>query len=118
MWEELKPENFFHVLIDLKKLIEQAPSRLNKVSSLLANNDLKLNLEVLDEKQLTQGLQKVANRITLGLILASLIIGAAMLMQVPTSFTIFGYPGLAIILFLLAALGGVILMFNIIFKDR
>ena len=118
MWEELKPENFFHVLIDLKKLIEQAPRRLNKVSGLLANNDLKLNLEVLDEEQLTQGLQKVANRITLGLILASLIIGAAMLMQVPTSFTIFGYPGLAIILFLLAALGGVILMFNIIFKDR
>ena len=33
-------------------------------------------------------------------------IGAALLMRVPTSFQIFGYPGLAIICFLAAAGGG------------
>jgi hypothetical protein len=43
--------------------------------------------------------QKVANRTTLGLPLAALIIGAAMLVRVETSFRIMGYPGLAIISF-------------------
>ena len=61
---------------------------------------------------------KVANRITIGLLLAALIIGAAMLMQVETTFRIFGYPGLAMIFFLLAGAGGVVLIWTILFRDR
>lgn len=118
MYDELKPENFFSMLLELKKLVEFMPSRLNKITENFANNDLQLKIDTLDEKELTHGFQKVANRITLGLILAAMIVGAAMLMQVPTEFKIFGYPGLAIILFLLAAFGGVSLMFTIIFKDK
>ena len=55
---------------------------------------------------------------TVGLIVAALIVGAAMLMQVETTFRIWGYPGLAIILFLGAAAGGVILLINILFYDK
>jgi hypothetical protein len=65
-----------------------------------------------------EGLQKVANRITLGLVVAALIVGAAMLMRVETSFRIFGYPGLAMIFFLRAAAAGLILAFNILFYDE
>jgi hypothetical protein len=65
-----------------------------------------------------EGLQKIANRITLGLVLAALIIGAAMLMSVPTSFRIMGYPGLAILFFLAAAGGGIMLVLNILFYDE
>jgi ubiquinone biosynthesis protein len=54
----------------------------------------------------------------MGLVLASLIIGAALLMRVETSFRIFGYPGLAIICFLAATAGGVMLVVNIIFYDE
>jgi ubiquinone biosynthesis protein len=70
-----------------------------------------------DEARLMEGLQKVANRITLGLVLAALIVGAALLMDVPTSFQLFGYPGIAILLFLGAAIGGVVLVFNILLSD-
>ena len=41
-----------------------------------------------------------------------------MLMQVETSFRILGYPGLAIIFFLLAAGGGIALMLSILLKDE
>jgi ubiquinone biosynthesis protein len=41
-----------------------------------------------------------------------------MLMQVPTAFTLFGYPGLAILLFLAAAAGGVWLAIDILLHDR
>jgi hypothetical protein len=64
------------------------------------------------------GLQKVANRITMGLVVAALIVGAAMLMRVETSFRIFGYPGLAMILFMLAALAGLGLALTILFYDK
>ena len=61
---------------------------------------------MIDEGAVIEGLQKVANRITLGLILAALIVGAAMIMRVETSFRLFGYPGLAMILFIMAGTGG------------
>jgi hypothetical protein len=64
-----------------------------------------------------EGIQKIANRITLGVILASLIIGAALIMRVETSFRIFGYPGLAVIFFLIAAIGAIALALNIVFTD-
>jgi hypothetical protein len=62
-------------------------------------------------------LQKVANRITVGLVLAALIVGASMLMKVETSFTILGYPGLAMLFFVAAATGGLVLVFNTLLSD-
>jgi hypothetical protein len=65
-----------------------------------------------------EGFQKVANRITTGLILAALIIGAALLMQVRTSFQVLGYPGFAMLCFLAAAGGGFWLVLSIAFTDK
>jgi hypothetical protein len=69
------------------------------------------------EKVLVEGFQKIANRITPGLILAALIVGAAMLMRVETSFRILGYPGLAMLCFIAAASGGLTLVWNIVRSD-
>lgn len=118
MIKELAPEELFSVLLESKNLVENLPSRLNKISENLANNEFKVVVDAIDEKRFTDGFQKVANRITLGLIIASMIIGAAMLMSIPTSFTILGYPGLAIVFFLLAAFGGLYLSYTILFKDE
>ncbi|WP_010228271.1 ABC1 kinase family protein [Gillisia marina] len=118
MYKELKPENLFSVALETKKLAEHLPERLNKISENLANNEFKIKVDAIDQQRFTDGFQKVANRITLGLIIAAMIVGAAMLMRVPSSFTIFGYPGLAIIFFMIAALGGLFLSYIIIFKDE
>jgi hypothetical protein len=72
----------------------------------------------IDERTLVEGFQKVANRIAMGLVLAALIVGAAVLMQVETEFTVLGYPGLAILCFLGAAAGGVALVVSILLHDR
>lgn len=118
MYKELKPENLFSVALQTKKLTENLPERLNKISESLANNEFKIKIDAIDEKRVTEGFQKVANRITLGLIIASMILGASMLMSVPSAFTLLGYPGLAIIFFFLAAIGGIALCYVIIFKDE
>jgi ABC-type polysaccharide/polyol phosphate export permease len=79
---------------------------------------MKIEVDAIDEKTLIVGFQKVANRITTGLIIAALIVGAALLMRVETTFRIWGYPGLAILLFLGAAGAGVVLLINILFHDE
>ena len=84
---------------------------------LAASNQLTVGVDAIEEKVLIEGFQKIANRITLGLILASLIVGAAMLMRVETSFRIFGYPGLAMLCFMAAAGGGLMLVWSILRSD-
>jgi len=116
--QSLSPGNLFNALLETKGLFEKLPNRVSKLLETVANNSLSIKVDAIDEVKLMEGLQKVANRITLGLILASLIIGAALLMRVETSFKICGYPGLAIICFLAAAAGGVMLVVNIIFYDE
>lgn len=102
---------------EMKDFLERLPSRVNRILDRIADNNLEIRVDAIDEQGLMEGFQKVANRITLGLVLAALIVGAAMLMNVPTHFRLFGYPGLAIILFLAAAAGGFALVVVILFSD-
>jgi predicted unusual protein kinase regulating ubiquinone biosynthesis (AarF/ABC1/UbiB family) len=118
MTRSLSPASILSSLIDIKDFAERLPGRINKILDVVANNQLEVKVEAIDEHRLMEGLQKIANRITLGLVLAALIIGAAMLMSVPTSFRIMGYPGLAILFFLAAAGGGIMLVLNILFYDE
>lgn len=115
---ELKPENFLNLLLEIKKFTEKFPARMNKLFSNLANNEFRIKVDAIDEKQLAEDFQKVANRIALGLIIAAAIVGAAMLMQVPSDYTILGYPAIAMLFFLIAAAGGILLSYFIIFKDE
>jgi predicted unusual protein kinase regulating ubiquinone biosynthesis (AarF/ABC1/UbiB family) len=108
----------FTSMLELKTFVEALPARLNRLMDAASNNELKIKMEVIDEGALIEGFQKIANRIALGLILAALIVGAAMLSQVPTTFTLFGYPGLAMLLFLVAASGGIWLALSILTSDR
>jgi len=109
--------SFFSTAVELKNFVQHLPGRVNRILDRLADNDFKINVDALDEARLMEGMQKVANRITLGLVLAALIVGAALLMRVETPFRLFGYPGLAIVLFLAAAIGGIWLALTILVND-
>ncbi|HEV8368407.1 MAG TPA: AarF/UbiB family protein [Pyrinomonadaceae bacterium] len=114
----ISPSNLLAGAVDVKEFAEKLPSRVNRILDAVGNNELKFKVDAIDEKVVLDGLQKVANRITLGLVVAALIVGAALVMRVETSFRIFGYPGIAMILFLLAAAAGCVLAFNILFHDE
>jgi predicted unusual protein kinase regulating ubiquinone biosynthesis (AarF/ABC1/UbiB family) len=107
-----------NTLLDLKNLFTNLPARLNRILDAAANAELEVKVKAVDTKMLVEGFQKVANRITAGVILASLILGASLLMRIQTRFTLFGYPALAIICFLVAAAGGIWLLFSIFFQDE
>ena len=119
MIKSVSPGNVYGSLLEVKDLVTRLPSRVNKILDAAADNKLRFKFDTgIDGHGFMLGLQTVANRITFGLILASLIIGAAMLMRIPTTFTIFGYPGLAMLFFLGAAAGGVMLLLRIAIADR
>ena len=108
----------FSSLLETKQFVGALPSRLNKILDAVGNAELNVNIRPSETNFLMESFQKVANRITTGLILAALIIGAALLMRVDTTFRIFGYPGFAILCFSVAAAGGVWLLMNILWQDH
>jgi predicted unusual protein kinase regulating ubiquinone biosynthesis (AarF/ABC1/UbiB family) len=114
----LEPGSVLPRAIEIKEFVERLPNRVNKILDAVGNNELEIGVNAIDEKVLLEGLQKIANRITLGLVLAALIVGAALMMRVETSFKIFGYPGLPAIFFLMAAMAAVILGASIVFTDK
>ncbi|MDQ1706952.1 MAG: hypothetical protein QOJ88_163 [Pyrinomonadaceae bacterium] len=117
LMQSVSPMNLIGGAVELKEFVEKLPGRVNKILDTIGNNEFKIDVNAIDEKIVLEGLQKVANRISLGLILAALIVGASMLMRVETAFRIFGYPGFSLIFFLLAAIAGVGLAVTIIMTD-
>jgi ubiquinone biosynthesis protein len=117
MARDLSLSSIFSTAVELKNFVQHLPSQVNRILARLADNDFEVRVDAIDETRLMEGMQKVANRITLGLVLAALIVGAALMMDVPSSFVIFGYPGIAILLFLAAAAGGMALAISILAND-
>ena len=116
--KDATPRKIAATLLDMKDFVGGLPNRVNKILDAVGNAELELKVRTTDVHFLMEGFQKVANRITTGLILAALIIGAALLMHVETPFTLFGYPGLAMVCFLLAAGGGFWLIWSIALADH
>lgn len=115
--KDLSPGNVLAAAMEVRDFVEEMPGRVNRILDMMAKNQFTVRVDAFDESTLIEGFQKVANRISLGVVLAALIIGAAMLMRVQTHFQLFGYPGLAMICFLVAAGGGFALILSILIND-
>lgn len=117
MRRDLSPGNLVGSLLEAKELAEQLPARVNQILATVADNELRLKVDAFDETEMIRAFQKVANRITVGVVLAALIVGAALMMRVETAFRLFGYPGIAMLCFLVAAAGGVAVVWDIVRHD-
>ena len=104
-------------ILELKDFTTQLPGRLNRIMDAVTNSEIEVKVKAVDAKLMLDGMQKIANRITTGLVLAALIMGAALMMRIETSFHMLGYPGIAILCFLAAAAGGFWLLITIFMQD-
>jgi hypothetical protein len=101
----------------MKDFVGGLPGRVNKILDVVGNSELEVNVKTPDARHLLNGFEKIANRVTTGIILAALIVGAALMMRIRSTFQIFGYPGIAMICFLVALSGSGWLVLGILWKD-
>ena len=106
--------NLLTAAMEFKNFGTCLPHCVNRIMDAVANRELELKVRAVDAGDVIEGMQKIANRVTTGLVLAALIIGAALLMRVETEFRVLGYRGFAIVCFIGATLGRVVLLVNII----
>jgi predicted unusual protein kinase regulating ubiquinone biosynthesis (AarF/ABC1/UbiB family) len=111
------PGHLFGSLLEMKDFVGGLPGRVNKILDAVGNSDLEVNVRTPDARHLLNGFEKIANRVTTGIILAALIVGASLMMRINSTFQIFGYPGIAMICFLVALGGSGWLVLGILWKD-
>jgi ubiquinone biosynthesis protein len=116
--KNLTQGNLFSTALEMKEFASHLPARLNRIMDAVSNAELEVKVKAVDAKVVLDGMHSIANRITAGVVLAALIVGAALLMRVDTAFRIFGYPGLAMLCFLGAAGGGLWLLVSIFVHDQ
>ena len=114
----VSPSGIMAAAIDAKDFATSFPARANRIMDSLAEGRFSVRVDAVDEARLLPVLQRLANRLTMGIVLAALVVGAALMMQVPTDTRVLGYPAIAMVFFLLAALGGAALVLSIMRHDR
>jgi predicted unusual protein kinase regulating ubiquinone biosynthesis (AarF/ABC1/UbiB family) len=117
MRKELTQGSIYSTLLEMKDFTVGLPSRLNRIMDTVANSELEVKVKATDAKMMLDGMHKIANRVTMGIVLAGLIVGASLLAQVTTPFQLLGYPGLAMLCFIAAAAGGFWLVIRILVSD-
>ena len=117
MRKDVTQGSIYTTLLEVKDFTVGLPSRLNRIMDAIVNSELEVKVKSPDAGMVMDGMQKIANRITMGIVLAGLIVGASLLAHVETPFRLFGYPGLAMLCFIAAATGGFWLVVRIFVSD-
>ncbi|MBA3891359.1 MAG: AarF/ABC1/UbiB kinase family protein [Gemmatimonadaceae bacterium] len=108
--QEFSPRRMLQAAAEAGDLIASLPHRIDLISTRLANNEFAVRVDTPQIESLLSGLQKVANRIFSGLILAGLLVASAMLMPHRRSLGTIG--------FWIAGGLGVYMVLTIWFNDR
>lgn len=107
---ELNSRRLYQLATQSGDLLTALPHRLDLITNKLANNDFETRIDVPQLGILMRGLQKVANRIFSGLVLAGLLVASAMLMP---HRRVLGTTG-----FWIAAVMGIYMVVSIWLTDR
>src|SRR5690554_1966554 len=105
--------------MELQAPLQESPRKVSTILSLLSENKLQVRMVGLQESRLTENLQKIANRVAAGVIVAALILASAMLMRGDVAGpTLFGYPAVAMGMFLIAWALGLGIVVSVLLSDR
>jgi predicted unusual protein kinase regulating ubiquinone biosynthesis (AarF/ABC1/UbiB family) len=104
--------------LDSARFMENLPRHADRILTDLADGTLTVKVDAIDEDELLRGLEKMATRLTVGLVLAAMIVGAALAMRVETDVELLGAPAVAVVFFVLASVGGLVLLGHVLVTDR
>ncbi|HXG57414.1 MAG TPA: AarF/UbiB family protein [Thermoanaerobaculia bacterium] len=116
--QKFSPRNFYPALLDLNQLALEFPHRAREIVDLTAAGRLTFGIKLVQAEELLGGIHKVANRITVGLVIAALLVASSLMLRVPSPFELLGYPLLAVAGYLLAAAAAGYLILSTFIRDR
>jgi predicted unusual protein kinase regulating ubiquinone biosynthesis (AarF/ABC1/UbiB family) len=108
--QKFNPRNFYTALLDLNQLALDLPHRTREIVDLAATNKLTFGIKLTQAEEFLGGIHKIANRITVGVVIAALLISSSMMMRYYKSLAMAGY--------MLAAVAAGYLIVSTLLLDR
>ena len=120
--EKLSPSYLKQVLRkEFSKFLQlnrEVPMRFNQILGKMENDQLSIGFEHRNLDDMRSTIDRVANRITLGILTAAMIIGSSMIITTGVRPFLFGYPALGLSGFLLSGCIGLWLIIDILRKRK
>ena len=110
--QKFDPRNFYPALLDLNQLMLDMPHRAREIIDLIPAGRLTFGVKLLQAEEFLSGVHKVANRITVGVVIAALLVASALMMR-----TAHGEK-LAVIGFIAAGVAAVYLIISTFVQDK
>lgn len=98
--------------------LEELPGQVQRLVRRFEHDNITFTMQHRGLDRLEQALQTASNRIALGVIIGSLIIGSSMIVTIRIPPYLFGYPVLGIVGFVISALLGLYVIWDIIRHGR
>ena len=108
--KDFSPRRLLQMASQGSEFLSTLPHRLDLITQRIATGDFETRVEVPQMQSLLDGLQKVANRIFSGLVIAAIVIASAMLMDTRRALGTIGFS--------IAAVIGVYMVVSILITDR
>ncbi len=116
--KSLSAANLASEAMEVQQLLRDGPRKMSDILALLAENRLQMKVTGLEESRLMENLQKIANRVSAGIVTAALILAAALMMKVNTGWHLFGYPAIAMVLMMIGVVLGLGIILSALIFDR
>jgi predicted unusual protein kinase regulating ubiquinone biosynthesis (AarF/ABC1/UbiB family) len=110
--QKFDPRNFYPALLDLNQLMHDMPHRAREIIDLIPAGRLAFGVKLLQAEEFLGGIHKIANRITVGVVIAALLVASALMMR-----TAHGEK-LAVIGFIAAGVAAVYLIISTFVQDK
>ncbi len=98
--------------------LQDLPSSVQRLVRRLEHDQITVNLDHRGLDDLDNSIETASNRITLGLVSGSLIIGSSMIVTTGIEPLLFGYPALGIVGYLMSAMVGFYIIWDIVRHGR
>jgi predicted unusual protein kinase regulating ubiquinone biosynthesis (AarF/ABC1/UbiB family) len=89
--QKFNPRNFYPALLDLNQLILDLPHRTREILDLTAAGRLTIGIKLTQAEQFLAGVHKLANRLTVGVVIAALLLSSSLMFKYSPVFATIGY---------------------------
>ncbi len=110
-------QSFYPMLAMLRRM-QQIPENIQRVLQRLEEEDIRLNLHHTGTENLEETFNASMNRLTVGIIVGSLIIGSSLVITTGVKPLLWGYPAIGILGFLVSGLLGLYIIVSTLRKHR
>lgn len=105
-------------LLEMLRRLQQIPENVQRILQRVEEEDIQINFHHTGTENLEETFNSSMNRLTIGIIVGSLIIGSSLVITTGVKPLLFGYPAIGILGFLVSALLGLYIVVSTLRKHR